>query len=648
VLGARRSELHRDCPRRHRVVAGPLVLILALSAALAAGPAAASSDSTGTFADTCVDARTGTPFEFHAKHLLASSAIDSTWTPSSTPLCVGSLDGLQGNVLADGAGGAYVGWVDHRQVDPDIYLRRLTGTGETTSGWPADGLPVCRAPYSQSQLDLAKDGSGGVFLAWQDYRDGGVGRVFVQHISAQAEVVTGWPAEGRAVTDTAVEQSAPRLASDGSGGVYVVWQGRRGRLLDVHGQRLTASGAAASGWPANGVLMAGGASEHRSPAIASDSLGRALVVWQLIDTVGAQSLAALRIDSEANPQAGWNPTVLTLSSSATELSDPAVERAGGASMLVAWGEWRGGISAMRAQRVSLDGLSAEWTAGGLALCEGPISREAPRVVTDVQGGFVAWTDFRGGGNSDIYVQRFTHAGAVGTDWPANGVAVAANPGEEYAPWLASDGVGGALVTWSEPEIGVSAGYVSLTRLLQQGRPRLLEAVARPNQVRVVWQLACAMGESLAVERRLSSEAWQALSRVACDDSGRVTVVDRSAPEGTHVEYRLGITIEDALVFFEPAGLDIPRAPLVLALHRARMDSGRNAVIVSFALPAGADPALELIDVTGRRMARQVLTGLDPGEHEETVSISSRLPAGVYFLRLMQAGQIRTAKLALVR
>ena len=60
------------------------------------------------------------------------------------------------------------------------------------------------------------------------------------------------------------------------------------------------------------------------------------------------------------------------------------------------------------------------------------------------------------------------------------------------------------------------------------------------------------------------------------------------------------------------------------------------------------PVVELIDVTGRRVARQSLTGLDPGEHEASVPLPGRVPAGVYFLRLMQAGQLRTAKLALLR
>jgi hypothetical protein len=557
------------------------------------------------------------------------------------------LGGLQHNVIADGEGGAFVGWVDDRNGEPDIRMRRLTQTGEAAVGWPLEGLLVCRAPYSQYQLATVGDGGGGVFLAWQDYRAGRVGQVFVQHLSQLGEVVSGWPAEGRAVTDTLVEQSAPQLATDGAGGAYVVWQGRRRGSLGVYTQRLTAAAETAPGWPRNGAAIPEGSGEQRSPSICADSLGRALLVWQEVDALGGLRLAALRLDSNVQPETGWNPTVLTLAEGAADFSEQALVQSG-AGVLVVWGERRGGSSGIRLQRVDLEPPSVAWTLGGMVVSESPVDLSRPMVLADGHGGYVAWTDLRSEGQSDIFVQRFAGTGSVGTGWPANGVPVAAGPGNEYAPWLASDGTGGVLVTWSDPTMSASAGYVSLAKFLQRGLPQLIEAVARPSQVRLVWRLASAVRESLEVERRFESDDWRSLGRAACDASGRVVVVDRGAPQGTRVEYRLGVALEDARMFFEPVGIDIPHAPLVLTLHRARIDASRNALALAFALPAGEAPVVELIDVTGRRVARQSLTGLDPGEHETSVPLPGRVPAGVYFLRLMQSGQLRTAKLALLR
>jgi hypothetical protein len=603
-------------------------------------------ETTDVTAVSCVDVRTGTAFEFHARHLLVTGTIDSSWSPGAGQLCLGSLEGLQRNVVPDGQGGAYVGWVDNRSTDPDIVLQRFTASAERAAGWPLDGRPVCQAPHSQYQLDLASDGTGGLFLAWQDHRDGRVGRVYVQHLSDAGAPVSGWAAEGIAVTDTVLEQSMPRLASDGTGGCYVVWQSRGGRALSLLGQHFTGAGLRAAGWPADGCPLADGPGTHLAPAIASDSLGRALVVWQERDTLGNHTLKAIRLDPDASPGIGGTPATLTLAQ-ADELSGSTVLRSA-PDMLVAWVQWQGGVGSIHLQRVQLGAMSAAWAPGGLVLCEGPISRGPPMVLADSSGGFIAWADFRSGTDSDIYVQRFTSGGAIAAGWPAHGLPAAAGQGEQYSPWLANDGEGGAIMTWSDPAMSASAGLLSLMKVLQQGIPRLIEAVARPNQVRIVWRVAAAHRESLDVQRRIERGDWSFFTRLAPDDSGRVVLVDRTAPQGSHVEYRLGVAVEDARMFLESVALDVPRAPLRLTLHRARIDAARNAVVLLFALPEGPAPSVEVIDVAGRRLARLTLDGLDPGEHETTVGLPIRPASGIYFVRLIQGGQVRVAKTALLR
>lgn len=64
-------------------VAAASILCLAI-ALIARASAAGTPDSTASSADACVDVRTGTPFEFHARHLLSSGQIDSAWTPGAS------------------------------------------------------------------------------------------------------------------------------------------------------------------------------------------------------------------------------------------------------------------------------------------------------------------------------------------------------------------------------------------------------------------------------------------------------------------------------------------------------------------------------------------------------------------------------------
>jgi hypothetical protein len=71
-------------------------------------------------------------------------------------------------------------------------------------------------------------------------------------------------------------------------------------------------------------------------------------------------------------------------------------------------------------------------------------------------------------------------------------------------------------------------------------------------------------------------------------------------------------------------------------------------IVRFSL-AGSGPArLELVDISGRLVARHELRSLGPGPHEVRLDPGDRLPAGVYVLRLIEGRESRTVRAAVMR
>ncbi len=599
---------------------------------------------------SCVDARSGAPFVFHALHLFGGGEVDPDWRPDSSRLCVGSVEGLRQNVLADGAGGAFVGWVDGRAGDADIYLQRFVSTGAVAPEWPAGGLPVCRAALSQYGLDLAGDGAGGVFLVWEDFRQGRAGDIYAQHVTASGVPVPGWPEGGRAVCTDPAEQSSPRLAADGSGGIYVVWQDRRGGTLDLFAQHLGADGALVPGWPTDGAELAGGPGHEVAPGFYGDSLGHATVVWRSEGGSSGTSLEAAALLPSTTPAAGWPPAPITLAQSADEISDPVVVSGGEDASLIVWSQRQGGQATLRAQRLtgSLT-VAPGWPAEGLVLCASAVGRNAPAVLADGAGGaMVAWEDFRSDGSSHIYAQRIVASGERAPGWDANGMAVCTSAGFQYAPALAADGSGGAIVTWADDASSALAGYVSVAPANPAGRLRLVEATARPAHAHIVWRFETGIATKLLVYRREVNADWQLIGTVTPDDSGRVVVDDRQAPEGQSVQYRLTWVGEDLVVSFEPVTLQIPRAPDRLALHRAWLTASHNTIAVSLALPRGPAAALELLDVTGRRVASLSLAGLEPGEQTVPFSTPGRLASGVYFMRLQQGAQARVAKFVVVR
>jgi hypothetical protein len=76
-------------------------------------------------------------------------------------------------VVADGSGGALVAWQDERN-DPDfaIYMNHVGSPGGLAAPATAAGVLVSAGPGLRLIPRLASDGAGGAFIAWVDYRAG--------------------------------------------------------------------------------------------------------------------------------------------------------------------------------------------------------------------------------------------------------------------------------------------------------------------------------------------------------------------------------------------------------------------------------------------------------------------------------------------
>src|SRR5262249_1207251 len=69
-----------------------------------------------------------------AQHLLASGDVDPAWV---APAALSDRDATRGalGAVSDGAGGAYVWWMENTA----LYVTHVTGSGTVATGWPASG-----------------------------------------------------------------------------------------------------------------------------------------------------------------------------------------------------------------------------------------------------------------------------------------------------------------------------------------------------------------------------------------------------------------------------------------------------------------------------------------------------------------------------
>ena len=162
---------------------------------------------------------------------------------------------------------------------------------------------------------------------------------------------------------------------------------------------------------------------------------------------------ALLLASSASPAlAAWpnSPFVnLPVSTASASQQDVVAVTDGAGGAILAWTDFRSGTGDVYAQRVLASGVvDPAWPANGRALCTAAGNQSVPALASDGAGGaIVTWTDLRGGATTDIYAQRVLASGLVDPAWPVNGRALCIAAGTQSFPSIVSDGAGGAVVAW---------------------------------------------------------------------------------------------------------------------------------------------------------------------------------------------------------
>lgn len=97
--------------------------------------------------------------------------------------------------------------------------------------------------------------------------------------------------------------------------------------------------------------------------------------------------------------------------------------------------------------------TASWPVDGIGICPGPDVQGRTAMVHDGTGGiFVTWRDARAV-THNVYAVRITGAGGVAGGWPACGIRVCMDPGNQDNGTAIADGHGGVIVFWEDDRYG---------------------------------------------------------------------------------------------------------------------------------------------------------------------------------------------------
>jgi hypothetical protein len=242
-------------------------------------------------------------------------------------------------------------------------------------------------------------------------------------------------------TYTTSSQSSPAIASDSSGNFVIVW--------DSDSQDGSNGGIFARKYLASGVPL--GSSEFRvntytfghqsNPSVASDTNGGLVIVWSGLDGSSGGVLAR-RFNPAGTPGPEFQVNTYTTSGQ----SNPAVAMDDGGDFVVAWNSsgQDGSSTGVFARRYDAAGVPQGSEFQVNTYTTGP--QYLPSVAMDANGDFaVAWNSFAQGGSAqEVFARRYNAAGVPqGAEFQVNSYT----SNNQIQPSITMDKDGGIIVVW---------------------------------------------------------------------------------------------------------------------------------------------------------------------------------------------------------
>lgn len=663
------------------------------------------------------------------------------WTSNGVPLCTATGGQLYPQVVHDGFGYLLYTWEDYRSGTADLYAAITDRLGNVFT--PPDGFAISSAAGAQQYAALTTNSFGTAYVAWSDARSGG-NRVYAQAFNV---FTTGfWTPDGVLASTFASEQLFPAVAPDATDGLFVVWQDFRNGNADIVAQHLNISGARL--WSASGPGICAHPSGQTNPMVVPDGSGGIIVAWEdhRHGTVGA--IYAQHVSSTGSPLWATNGIPLAISSDLIILPKMISDGAGGA--ILSWADYRNiGTNGadVYAQRVNSVG-TVLWGANGVAVCTAPFDQSGVELTPDgANGAIVSWTDVRSLSTADVYAQRMNSAGSP--VWTANGMPICTAANNQLGGSITSEG-GAAILGWEDrrgagavanvyaqrldiatgmighPQPYITSivdvpddegGQVRITLLPGDGQPIgeefevydveyhggdvvyvgmwngspsytfdvLTEGVGVPNHYYVSANFLSNTAEGTSFDnlappsptltgQRVGSNVNLQWNSTAADiayfviqrsDLGDWNVTGLSTTDvnvpPTELHYRMhAVDIHgnsgphsNPLDFPNPTGVaELSLVPQALAVLPNSPNPFRGSTAFRFGMPNAGEVKLELYDASGRRVTSRDL-GLFPGGWSNVVldgrdDVGRLLASGVYFCRITAAGETQTKKVVVQR
>ena len=208
-----------------------------------------------------------------------------------------------------------------------------------------------------------------------------------------------------------------------------------------------------SGSPIVNNLISTETNDRINPASAGDGSGGSIIAWQDKRSGTNYDIYAQRVNASGDVQ--WAANGVAICSADSDQVSPAIISDGKGGAIIAWQDKRSGSYDIYAQHVDSNGVLQWSPSTGDSVCKAAFDQVNIAMASDGSGGaLLTWEDYRsnaGPGLADIYTQKVNATGIP--QWTANGIGVCTQAAAQHGPRIISDGSGGAFLTWYDQRAG---------------------------------------------------------------------------------------------------------------------------------------------------------------------------------------------------
>ena len=520
-------------------------------------------------------------------------------------------------MTTDGSGGAIITWQDKQSGKSEIYAQRMSATGNPM--WTANGIPICTQDSSFNPV-IVSDGSGGAIIAWESYRGSTTTDIFAQRVNSSGSIQ--WTLNGVSVCVVVFNQDTIAMTSDGLGGAILTWQDYRSNngFADIYAQRLNSSGAGL--WTANGVSVCNQAASQLGPKLINDGSGGAFITWY-DNRAGNFDIYTQRISSGGAPM--YTTNGVATCTMATDQLKPDICSDGAGGVIIVWYDYRSTTDYnIYAQRQG-PALATVWAVDGVVMNNNVAYNQIdPKIVSDGMGGaIISWTDYRTGagpGTADIYSQRVNSTGAV--QWTPTGIIICTAAGDQIKSQLVSDGNNGAYIVWEDHR---NAGNSDI----------YAQRIA--SNAAITWS-ANGFGICTFANDQLNP-------MIVSNGNLGALVVWQDYRSGNNFDiYMNGFNTSGIFIAINKIGTVIP---VEFALLQNYPNPFNPVTVINYQLPKNSDVKLGIYNAQGKLMSILVNESQSAGDYNVEWNAGA-FPSGVYFYRLEAGSFVSNKKMILIK